>query len=64
MVQTAPSPFEALDDLVLHLKGLVLVRDLRASAHAGRDELELYDAEIAAVRDQLAALVRTGSSAS
>jgi hypothetical protein len=62
MVQATPSAFEVLDDLVLHLKGLVLVRELREHDRAGRDELELYDAEILEVRDQLAALVRSGGS--
>ena len=61
MNQMKPSPFAALDDLVLRLKGLVLVRDLRERGHAGRDELELYDAEILVVRDQLADLVRSGA---
>jgi hypothetical protein len=50
--------FRELDDLVLHLKGLVLVRDLRLQRGAGADELDLYGAEIERVRDQLAALVR------
>jgi hypothetical protein len=56
-----PPPFDALDDLVLRLKGLVLVRELRESGRADRDELEMYDAEIRRVRDQLADLVRSGA---
>ena len=55
--------FRELDDLVLHLKGLVLVRDLRRQRGAATDELDLYGTEIERVREQLAALVRgaTGS---
>jgi hypothetical protein len=52
------SPFEELDDLVLHLKGLVLVRRLREQHGADADELYMYGAEIERVRDQLASLVR------
>lgn len=52
--------FRHLDDLILDLKGLVLVRDIRARASADDDELELYEAEIGRVRDRLADLVRTG----
>jgi hypothetical protein len=61
MTQMTPPPFETLDDLVLRLKGLVLVRELRQRARADGDELELYDAEIRRVRDQLADLVRSGA---
>jgi len=64
MMQMTPSPFEALDDLVLRLKGLVLVRELRERGQAGGDELALYDAEILTVRDQLAELVRSGGTVS
>jgi len=60
MMQMTQSPFEALDDLVLRLKGLVLVRELRERGQANGDELALYDAEILTVRDQLAELVRSG----
>jgi hypothetical protein len=60
MTQMTP-PFEALDDLVLRLKGLVLVRELRQDGRADGEELELYDAEIRRVRDQLADLVRSGA---
>lgn len=52
--------FRHLDDLILDLKGLVLVRDIRARASADNYELELYEAEIGRVRDRLADLVRTG----
>ena len=56
MTQTMPSHFGDLDDLVLRLKGLVLVLELRKRGHADRDELEMYGAEIRRVRDQLAEL--------
>jgi hypothetical protein len=51
-----PEPtFRELDDLVLHLKGLVLVRDLREGRGADEDELHQYDAEIDRLRGLLAA---------
>lgn len=52
----APS-FRELDDLVLHLKGLVLVRGLRERRGADDGELQMYGVEIDRVREQLAALV-------
>ena len=51
--------FNVLDDLVLHLKGLVLVRELRRRRGAEDDELLMYAAEIARVREQLADLVKS-----
>jgi len=54
----APSSFQELDDLVLHLKGLVLVRRLREQRGADADELLMYRAEIDRVREQLANLVK------
>ena len=56
-----PGGFRELDDLVLHLKGLVLVRKVQESRGAGRAELEMYGAEIERVRDRLAELVRAGA---
>jgi hypothetical protein len=53
--------FRELDDLVLHLKGLVLVRKVREARGAHADELELYRAEIDRVRDRLAEFVKAGS---
>jgi hypothetical protein len=50
--------FHELDDLVLHLKGLVLVRRLREEKGADADELRMYGAEIDRVRDRLASLLR------
>ena len=54
----AAQSFRELDDLVLHLKGLVLVRAVRQERGADADELAMYGAEIDRVRDSLAALVR------
>jgi hypothetical protein len=53
--------FGTLDDVVLHLKGLVLVRELRARRGADEGELEMYGAEIDRVRSQLAELVKSTS---
>jgi len=50
--------FRQLDDLVLQLKGLVLVRKVREGRGADVDELTMYDEEIARVRTRLANLVR------
>jgi hypothetical protein len=46
--------FRDLDDLVLHLKGLVLVQELRRQRGAGEDELQMYGTEIERVREELA----------
>ena len=54
----ATQGFRELDDLVLHLKGLVLVRGVREERGADADELAMYGAEIDRVRDRLAAVVR------
>ena len=54
--------FRRLDDLVLHLKGLVLVREVRERDHAEDEELALYSVEIEHVRDLLADLVRNGGA--
>jgi hypothetical protein len=50
--------FRELDDLVLHLKGLVLVRKLRERNGAETTELAMYGAEIDRVRERLAELVQ------
>jgi len=55
--------FRELDDLVLHLKGLVLVRGVREERGADADELAMYGVEIDRVRDRLAALVRESEQA-
>jgi len=57
-VSFATQSFRELDDLVLHLKGLVLVRGVREERGADADELAMYGAEIERVRDRLAAVVR------
>ena len=49
--------FRTLDDLLLHLKGLVLVREQRG---ADEDELLMYGGEIDRVRNRFARLARTG----
>jgi hypothetical protein len=54
--------FRELDDLVLHLKGLVLVRKVRAQRGADAGELAMYGAEIERVRERLADLVRPTSA--
>jgi len=52
------SRFGELNDLVLQLKGLVLVRELQDQRGADVEELRMYDAEIERVRDRLAAVVK------
>ena len=52
--------FRKLDDLVLHLKGLVLVRRVREGRGADEAELVMYGAEIDRVRSKLASLARDG----
>lgn len=51
--------FRQLDDLLLHLKGLVLVRKLREQRGADAAELAMYRDEIDRVRERLASLVKT-----
>jgi len=50
--------FRELDDLVLHLKGLVLVRKLRERNGAETTELAMYGAAIDRVRERLAQLMQ------
>jgi hypothetical protein len=50
--------FRELDDLVLHLKGLVLVRKLRERNGAEEAELVMYGEEIERVRERLADVAR------
>ena len=52
--------FRKVDDLLLHLKGLVLVRQVRERRGAEEGELLMYGVEIDRVRNQLAMLVRSG----
>jgi hypothetical protein len=49
---------DGVDDLVLRLKGLVLVRDLLGTRGASQSELDEHTAEINRVRDQLARVMR------
>ena len=55
--------FRELDELVLHLKGLVLVRRLREQRGADEDELLMYGVEIDRVRSRLAGVARSPASA-
>jgi hypothetical protein len=48
------SRFHEIDDLVLQLKGLVLVRELLEGRGAGIDEIGAHSAEIERVRELLA----------
>ena len=52
--------FHQLDDLVLQLKGLVLVRRVQEQRGADVEELTMYGAEIDLVRKRLAELMQTG----
>jgi hypothetical protein len=47
-----------LDDLVLHLKGLVLVRALLEERGASAAEVEAHTAEIERLRERLAEVVQ------
>jgi hypothetical protein len=51
---TLEDGFRKLDDLVLQLKGLVLVRRIREQHGADEGELLMYGAEIDRVRSKLA----------
>jgi EmrB/QacA subfamily drug resistance transporter len=51
----------SLDDLVLRLRGLLAVHELRQDRGASEDELRVYGDEIARVRDQLAEVVRAAA---
>ncbi len=46
-----------VDDLLLHARGLVLVRQVLAERGASRSELDAHTAELERVRSQLAATV-------
>jgi hypothetical protein len=50
--------FHEIDDLVLQLKGLVLVRELLESRGAGAPEIDAHSAEIERVRERLSSAVR------
>ncbi len=53
--------FRELDNLILDLKGLVLVRQLREQSGAAPDELGMFETQIESVRHRLASLVEGGS---
>jgi hypothetical protein len=53
--------FRGLDDLVLNLKGLVLVRRHRERSGAGDEELDMFSQEIERVRERLARAVRSAA---
>ncbi len=57
-MSAALTGFRELDDLVLHLKGLVMVQGLREQSGADDLEIAQYGAEIERVREQLAEYVR------
>ena len=50
--------FREIDDLVLHLKGLVVVRELLERRGAAYAEIESHSEEIERVRERLAGAVR------
>jgi len=57
------SRFREIDDLVLHLKGLVLVRELLESRGARAGDIAAHSAEIERVRESLASTVREAGDA-
>ena len=57
MTQTAENRFNELDNLVLHLKGLVMVRSLRQRNGADEQELGMFSSEIDRARERLADFV-------
>jgi hypothetical protein len=54
------SNFRRIDDLLLQLKGLVLVRELLRKRGASVEELDEHGAEIDRVRTRLADVVQSG----
>ena len=57
-VRSYEQRFREVDDLLLHLKGLVLVRALLEERGAGEAELRQHGDEIERLRARLAALVQ------
>ena len=53
--------FDQLNDVVLHFKGLVLVRKYREGQGADPSELAMFSAEIERVRDRPVTLVTPDS---
>ena len=62
-MRTKAPHFQELDDLVLRLKGLVLVRDIRRRDDADVEELAMYNDEIRRLREQLATFVKDATAA-
>ena len=60
MTAMAERALRELDDLVLDLKGLVLVQRLRKERGADPAELAMYGEAIDRVRKRLASLLRNG----
>jgi len=52
-----------LDEMVVHLKGLVLVRDSRKRDDADAEELAMYEDEIRRLRERLAIFVKNRMAA-
>jgi hypothetical protein len=52
-------PFRQLDDLVLDLKGLVLIQRLRRERGADSEELNMFSHEISRARSRLAEFVQS-----
>jgi hypothetical protein len=51
-----------IDDTLLQLRGLVLVRDVLAERNASRDELDAHTREVERLRRDLAERIRGGGS--
>jgi hypothetical protein len=51
-----------IDDLLLQLRGLVLVRDLLAERGATRAEVDAHTDELERVRNQLIGMIQGGTS--
>ena len=60
-VRDEPAPARTVDDLVLHLRGLLAVRELRESRGADDDELRVYGDAIARVEERLAEVARAAA---
>lgn len=52
-----------IDDLVLRMRGLVLVRSILAQRGASRDELDAHTKHLERVRQRLADLIRGSRAA-
>ena len=52
-----------LDEMVVYLKGLVLVRDSRKRDDADAEELAMYEDEIRRLRERLAIFVKNRMAA-